>query len=246
MVKTILLIAKFTIGVILSLLFVSCNIGSFGTKGVNGDGTVVTQNRTASAPFYSIQASNGLDIIIEQSDKQAIIVEADQNLQDHIKTSIENGVLEVTSDVNIKKASSKKVFIKIKELKELQTSSGADVRGKNTIVSKNIDLKSTSGSSIYITLKATNTKTVVSSGSSMEINGATQNYFVDSSSGSSLDAKDFKAQSITSEASSGGSMRINPVENLIATASSGGSIQYVNNPKTIKRKMSSGGSISLE
>ena len=54
------------------------------------------------------------------------------------------------------------------------------------------------------------------------------------------------ANEITSEATSGSSSKVYPIELLKAKASSGGSIDYNHSPKTISKEESSGGSISKE
>jgi hypothetical protein len=43
--------------------------------------------------FKSIEVSNAIDLIIEQSNKTEIIVTADDNLQKNITTTVENGLL---------------------------------------------------------------------------------------------------------------------------------------------------------
>jgi hypothetical protein len=59
-------------------LFASCN-QSINLKAITGSGHV-TENRTVQGEFKSIEVSNAIDLIIEQSNKTEIIVTAD-NLQ---------------------------------------------------------------------------------------------------------------------------------------------------------------------
>jgi hypothetical protein len=44
---------------------------------------ISTENRTVQGEFKSIEVSNAIDLIIEQSNKTEIIVRADDNLQNH-------------------------------------------------------------------------------------------------------------------------------------------------------------------
>jgi uncharacterized protein YaiI (UPF0178 family) len=61
-------------------LFASCN-QSINLKAITGSGHVTTENRTVQGEFKSIEVSNAIDLIIEQSNKTEIIVTADDNLQ---------------------------------------------------------------------------------------------------------------------------------------------------------------------
>jgi hypothetical protein len=56
-------------------------VTSRSTKAITGSGHVTTENRTVQGEFKSIEVSNAIDLIIEQSNKTEIIVTADDNLQ---------------------------------------------------------------------------------------------------------------------------------------------------------------------
>jgi hypothetical protein len=79
MLKIITMITKFILIALTVLLFASCN-QSINLKAITGSGHV-TENRTVQGEFKSIEVSNAIDLIIEQSNKTEIIVTADDNLQ---------------------------------------------------------------------------------------------------------------------------------------------------------------------
>ena len=83
---------KLVIITAMAALFISCKI-----SGIDGNGNVTTENRNVTGDFTSIEASNGLEVVIEQSETKSITVEADENLQQHIITKIENDVLIIES-----------------------------------------------------------------------------------------------------------------------------------------------------
>ena len=113
MVKIITMITKFIIVTLTALLFASCNF-SANMKSIRGNGHVTTEKRIVQGDFKSVEVSNAIDLVIEQSDKTEITVEADDNLQKEISTKVENGVLIISCDynsfINIK---SKKVTVKM-------------------------------------------------------------------------------------------------------------------------------------
>ena len=216
------------------------------SPGLEGDGNVVTENRDNDMAFTSIEISRGLDLEIEQSKVQSINVIADKNLHDHISIDINNGVLSITSDVNIKNASSKKIVVKVPNITSLQASSAATIVGMNTIKGSDIGLSTSSAGEIKLSIEAENVSAESSSGSSMKLKGKTLKLDIDTSSGSSIDAQQLLANDIICDASSGSVIDVHPLMSLKASASSGSNVSYHNEPKVISKDSSSGGSINKE
>lgn len=214
--------------------------------GLEGDGNVVTESRNNDTPFTAIEISRGLELEVEQSAQKSITVIADKNLQDHISTDINNGVLTITSDVNIKNASSRKIVVKLPNITSLQASSGSSIVGMNTIKGSDIGLSTSSAGEIKLSLEAENVSAESSSGSSMKLKGKTLKLETNSSSGSVIDAEQLLANDIICDASSGSAIDVHPLMSLKAGASSGSNVTYHNEPKIISKDTSSGGSVSKE
>ncbi len=238
MTKIIVHLTKVIIAVVTAILFTSCGMG------VSGSGNVVTQTRNADAEFTSVSAGSGIEVIIEQQANKSITVEADDNLQEHIKTEIKDGELSISTDVNIRKASSKRVIVSMPVIKGIMASSGADVKTKNTIKGESLELSSSSGSHLEVTANVKNISCHSNSGSHLTIKGSTDTLESDSSSGSHIVAKELAAKTVNAQASSGGHTTVNPKDELLAEASSGGHIYYVNTPAKLDKNTSSGGNVS--
>lgn len=241
MVKVIVHIAKAAVAVLLALLCVSC-----GFEKVDGSGNVVTQNRNISDDFTAIAASNGLEVIIEQGNERAVIVEADDNLQEHIKIEVNGKELKISSDVNIGSAGAKKVIVKLPEVESIESSSGSSIISKNTLKSNSLHLACSSGGGMEVTVAAQNLKCESSSGSSITVTGKTEKLETKASSGSSVNAGELQAENVISDASSGGHIYVNPTQSLSAEASSGGNIYYITTPDKLEKKVSSSGSVSQQ
>ncbi|KGO90224.1 head GIN domain-containing protein [Flavobacterium suncheonense] len=246
MVKLVVNLTKIVIAVVVALLFGSCNLNIGSLKKVDGDGNVVRKTRTVTSNFTSVKASNGLDVILIYGPSHNIKVEADANLHDHIKTEITDGELKIFTDANLRNAEAKKVYVQLPKLSSLESSSGASVTGKNIFESTSLDISSSSGSEIDIKVKAVSVSCQSSSGSELKISGTADRLETKSSSGSSIDASDLIVANAFADSSSGSSIEINATETLTAEASSGSSVTYEVDPKTLNRKMSSGGSISKD
>lgn len=247
MVKLVIHITKVIVAAIVALLFSSCNNFSIsGLNKVEGNGNVVTKTRNVPSNFTAISASRGLEVILEQSPDTKVTVEADENLQSHIKTEVVNGELRITSDANIKNEKAKKVYVSLPKLDSFEASSGSSVSSKNVLKNNAMAFSSSSGSRIVIKVEAETVSCESSSGSSIKISGKASRLDSNSSSGSSIDAKALAVKDAVAESSSGSSITLNTSQSLTAEASSGSSVNYIGTPNNLIKKLSSGGSISQE
>ncbi len=216
------------------------------SPGIKGDGNIVTENRNNDTPFSAIEISRGLELEVEQSNQSSITVIADKNLQNHISTDINNGVLTITSDVNIRDASSKKIIVKLPNITSLQASSAGSIVGLNPIKGQDIAVSASSAGEIKLWIEAENLTLESSSGATMKLKGKALKLDADSASGSVIDAEQLLANDVLCDASSGSSVDVHPLVSLKASASSGSHVSYHNQPKVISKDASSGGSISKE
>jgi len=243
MLKIITILTKFIVATLIALLFASCGPNFTIGKGIKGSGNITTETRTVNQDFKSIEVSQGIKVIIEQTDNESISVEVDDNLQQHIITKIENGVFKVRSDESYYATKSPIVNVKTSTINGLKASSGSKITNIKTIKSDNLNVKSSSGSSIEIQAEADEITLESSSGSSIEVSGKAIKLETSSSSGSTIDAKDLMVNEVTSQTSSGSSTSVYPIVKLEAKASSGSLINYYKIPKTISKEEHSGGSV---
>lgn len=247
MIKLITLITKFIIAAIMALLFSSCVHTSINwDNGIKGSGNITTETRAVSQNFRRIEVSHGIKVIVAQADNKSITVEADDNIQKHIITKIENGILKIEADESYNTTETPIVNVKLPVISGLDASSGSEITSSGVLITENIDVKSSSGSQINITVEADAIKVESSSGSSIEADGKALKLETASSSGSTIDAKNLMANEIIAKTESGSSTSIYPILKLEAKASSGSSISYHKSPKTLSKEENSGGSVSEE
>lgn len=246
MLKIITLITKFILIALSALLFASCNY-SMNLKSIAGSGNITTEIRNVEGDFKNIVVSNDIDLVIEQSDVSEITVQADDNLQKHIFTKVENGTLVISCDKNsFMNIKSMKVTVKMSVIEQLEANSSASVTSRNTIKGENITLNTSSAGTINLSVEVDDITCDSSSGSSITINGMALKMKANASSGSKIDAKNILANEVNAEASSGATISTHPIVSLDAEASSGGAITYNKVPKSIRKESNSGGAVSRE
>lgn len=230
---------------LLTLSLTSCNGNLNLIDGIDGSGNVVTEKRNIETPFTKIQASTGVEVILEQGSPSEVEVEVDDNLMKYIVTRVENGTLIVKIDGNINTMESAIVRVKTKTIEGLESSSGASIKTINKLSGTSVALKTSSGSTIQADLEYEKVSCESTSGSEIKVSGKTLALDTKSSSGSEINAKELASNEITAQSTSGSSTTVNPIVLLNAKASSGSSIDYVKEPKKVVKEETSGGSVSF-
>lgn len=228
------------------LFFIAVAVASCGvieTKSITGSGNVIKQPRNVPN-FSGVSAGSGINVTVSIADRFEVVVEADDNVQPHIITKVENNVLVITSEYGNYRNVTKNVSVKMPAVKSLSVSSGASLRSAGVITSQDLSVETSSGSSMDANIEADHIIAESSSGSTMNLSGKALSLDTESSSGSSINAGNLIANDVAAEVSSGSSTNVHAAVSIKADASSGGSISYKGNPKTVVADESSGGSVS--
>lgn len=230
---------------LLTLSLTSCNGNLNLIDGIEGSGNVITEKRNIESPFTKIQASTGVEVVLEQAAPSEIEVEVDDNLMKYIVTKVENGTLIVKIDGNINTMENAIIRVKTKTIEGLESSSGASIKTINKLSGTSLTLKTSSGSTIQADLEYEKVSCESTSGSEIKVSGKALALETKSSSGSEIEAQELAANEILAQSTSGSSTTVNPIVLLIAKASSGSSIDYVKEPKKVVKEETSGGSVSF-
>lgn len=230
---------KIILATILSLSLFSCNFN----LGEHGNGKVITENRPLNTPFKSIEVSEGLSVYLTPSAHESISVEADENLQDLIITEVENSVLRIHTKENIASYTSKKVVVYFKNINRIKASSGSLINATTPLVTKDLNIETSSGGTVNLNVNTANLDCKSSSGSNLVISGKTLNFTAEASSGSSINATDLTAEISNVKTSSGANISVNTSKKITAEATSGSQINYLGNPEVLNKTTGSSGSI---
>jgi hypothetical protein len=226
---------------IIILGLTSCIQGQFW-KTVEGHGKVVTRERKTDS-FTGLKVSSGIDVYLKQGNNEAVSVEADENLHEYILTEVRNGVLNVYSEYNIREAEKKRVYVTMKEVNSVKTTSAGDVYGESAINSDNLELSASSAGDIKLEVKAKKIDVDISSSGDITLTGETDMLRADLSSAGDLKAFDLKAREADISVSSAGDADVNVSEKLTARASSAGDVNYKGDPKYVDAHSSSAGGV---
>ena len=212
-------------------------------RAIHGNGNIVDDVRDVRSTFTGIKVSSGIDIILTQDNNQSVRVEADNNIIEYIVTKVENGVLKVYFDRSITFAGSKKVYVTMREIERLSTSSAGDIIGTNLLKCADLSLTATSAGDIKLEVQADHIDINISSSGDIDLGGECRTMKASLSSAGDLNAFNMKAREVDINVSSAGDASVYASERLEARASSAGDIRYLGDPEYVNAHSSSAGSI---
>ncbi len=201
--------------------------------------------------FDAIKVSTGVQLYLSMNDRQAVRIEADDEILEDVVTEVKDGTLHIyVRKNNIFKffnwgsKSTVKAYVSATEINSLDASSGAYIRSENTLKGSSLILDMSSGGGMALDLVYKEIKMDGSSGANAKISGRAKNFNVSASSGSNIDARNLEAVNCEARASSGANISMVATDEISAHSSSGGSIRYSGNPGVKNINKSSGGTVS--
>jgi hypothetical protein len=230
------------LAIILLLAITACADGQF-RRTVYGNNKVTTKERKTRS-FSGIRVSTGIDVYLNQGNEDGTLtVEADDNLHEYILTEVRDGILHVYTEANIRDAEQKRVYVNMKEVNSISTSSAGDVIGQTPIKTDRIKLSASSAGDIKLELYADEIDVNISSSGDMTLTGEADILDADLSSAGDLNAFELRVREADLSVSSAGNADVNVTERITARASSAGDINYRGNPKYVSAHSSSAGGI---
>lgn len=235
-----------TLPSIFAVLIVLLTATSCMITGVVGSKNLTTETRSFDADFSGIKVSQGIEVELTQNDAVSFEVEMDDNLHEHLVAEVQDGILKIHFDTNIRKRKASIIYLSMPTIHSVKTSSGAEVNSTDIIQTDNLTIDASSGSEVFMHVNANSIETESSSGSHIELKGNSETFTADSSSGSNIDAANLKAKHVEAEVSSGADIEVFASESFKAKASSGGSVNCDGNPSDKSIKKTSGGKVRVD
>jgi hypothetical protein len=232
---------KYSLIILLSLGITFCSDGQI-RRTVYGNNHVVRKEREAGS-FTGLKVSSGIDVYLKQTGNVSIEVEADENLHEYILTEIRDGVLNVYTEANIREAEMKRVYVSMKDISSLKTSSAGDIVGESPVKTDRLELSASSAGDIKLEVYAKEIETNISSSGDITLTGQADILNASLSSAGDLNAYGLEVKEADVSASSAGDADINVSEKLRARSSSAGDINYHGNPKYLDAHSSSAGGV---
>ncbi|MFC2115020.1 head GIN domain-containing protein [Bacteroidota bacterium] len=211
-------------------------------ESVFGNGNVVSEERSIG-DFERLKVSSGIDVFIKQGTGVSLMLEADENLLDVIKTEVVDNTLKIYTSKNVRRSRSMKVYLVYEDLNSIRVSSAGDVRGENTLQTDKLNIDLSSAGDLELDLQADEVNCEISSSGDASLTGSTRVLVADLSSAGDLHAYELIAEKCKISCSSAGDARVFASEEFDLRSSSAGSIYYKGDGNIVSVHTSSAGSI---
>lgn len=194
----------------------------FGSK-IVGSGNMITENRNIE-DFKGVKVSGILSVEVTQSEKTSVVVEADDNIAQTIRTEVRNGVLSVWSDKKFKSENKVTVRVSSPSIESLETSGIAQINFESANV-ESLDLDSSGASNI-------------------SVSGTAKSARLNMSGASNIQALKLNTESVRVNGSGASSAEISVSESINAHLSGASDLSYKGNPSEIEKHVSGGADLT--
>ncbi len=196
--------------------------------------------------FTGIKVGGAFKVVLNQTGKYKLVVEAEEDILDRVRTEVKGDVLHIDMewDWSWKGNDDITIFIDFKDLEYLEVSGAADVKTKGPIDANNLDMNVSGAGDLDLEVNAKTIDVTVSGAGDLRISGSIDRQQVRLSGAADYKAQHLKSKYTYAKASGAGSMVVYASEEIEAYASGAGSVKYYGDPVKETSKASGAGSIS--
>lgn len=228
----------------LVLVFTLSSCITIRIKTVRGSGDITTEEFEVS-DFSTLDFSGIGKIIIEQGDKEALTVEAEDNIIDDVRVEVVNGRLKIgfkRGIINVIPTRDLVFHLSVVELEEINLSGAGNIECES-LESDNLSISSSGIGNIDMNLEAENLEIEISGAGKVEMSGEVKTQSLNISGVGSYEAKELKSNDCDIRISGAGSAVVNVADNLDVRLSGIGKVEYVGDPSVTHNITGASGSV---
>jgi Putative auto-transporter adhesin, head GIN domain len=216
-----------------------------------------TTKKTLELPeFKSIYVNSNYTVMLKQTNKQEVIIEALTEIFAVTEIKVDNGVLMINVDRkpespksiwakidDIKVNPAMKIYVSMKNVTELQVNGNGKIISENSIATDFITLGVSGGGSLDVDIKGNTVKAEVSGSGSLTLRGYATSLDALVSGSGNLKGFECPFEMGKLKLSGSGSAEVNVTNSLEAYVHGTGSIKHKGNTKTLTKKVYGAGSV---
>jgi len=218
---------KLTTIILLSMLLLSVVSRA---NGVEESGTIVKKPHNVEA-FTKINIGGAFNVTITEAENCTLTVEADENIQQYIVSSISNNTLTVKlKGAKLKKIKTLSLHITLPKLEKIKASGAADIKATGFTCEK-LSLISSGAAELKVSAIATIIKANSSGASELTIKGSTNQMVATISGASEFNAEELECKIAEFQISGAAEATVNVTDNLVADISGAGEFENISEAK---------------
>lgn len=217
----------------------------------------VTKKTLELPEFKSIYVNSNYTVLLKQTNKQEVIVEALTEIYSLTDIHVENGILMINVERkpdntnksiwakidDIKLNPTMKVTVSMKNISELMVNGGGKIVAENSLATNYVTLGVSGNGSMDLDLKGDVVKAEVSGSGKMTLKGYANSIDAVVSGSGAINAFDCALETAKAKVSGSGICELNVTNNLEGFVLGSGSIKHKGNTKTVQKKVYGSGII---
>jgi hypothetical protein len=207
--------------------------------------------------FKSIYVNSNYTVMLKQTNKQEVTVEALTEIYEATEIKVDNGVLMINVERkpdspnksiwakidDIKMSPTMKIYVSMKNVTDLQVNGGGKIISENSIASDYITLGVSGPGTMDVDLKGNTVKAEVSGSGSLTLRGYATSLDAVLSGNGFLKGFDCPLETGKVKVSGAGSAELNVSTSLEAYVHGSGSVKHKGNTKTLTKKVYGTGTV---
>ena len=223
----IIFVVALILGVVFSNLFsfgkASARFFNISFNSVAGSGVAATESRDVSE-FNGIDVGGVFQVEVTAGKEYGVVVEADDNLLQYVKTEVSGGVLKISSTERLKSTTPMRIRVSAPEIESIDASGACKISVAD--------------------VKSSELRVDTSGASKVNLAGETSSVTIEVSGASNIDAANLKAENATVKASGASKVEVFVTGKLVSGASGASKISYSGNPTSVTKDTSGAGKVS--
>jgi len=219
----------------------------WGGNKVNGNGDVVTKNRTTN-DYDQIKVSGSLDVVLVSGTEGKLTIKAESNLIKHIKTEVDNDVLKLYTEKGfyLRPSRGKKLLITVpfKDLNKVTLSGSGDIVGKDVIKATAFKTGVSGSGDVTLQVNSKNAEGFVTGSGDLVLTGSSDNFECSLTGSGDIEAFGLSANEVDASVTGSGDIQVTASESIRARVTGSGDIDYKGNPEIEDKKVSGSGDIT--
>ncbi len=208
--------------------------------------TLQAQNRVIKEvdPFDKVTISDNLKVVFKKADKESVILVATGIDYDKIVVESSGRELKIKLKTGIYNNTSIQIEVAYVKIRSVEVGNNADVKFASTLTGDQLELRSTGGAVLNLSVEAEAVKASLNNGGRIEISGKTTLQEVDANLGSKYNAYELQSENGFIKSNTTSDVVVWVTNKLDATAGSKAELKYRAKPVETKSSTSLGGKIT--
>lgn len=223
-------------------VFFSLFTGCDNLNVVKGNGNVISQSRVLN-PFSSIRIVDNFQIMLEKSQREELLIEADENLIGLINTNVSNNELVIQTQENLKGSEPIKITIFYQQIDKIDVTGASLINNSDVLKADELDVELSGAGVIDLELETKNLNLELSGAGMITLRGFSNSQSLDLSGAGNMDVSQLISQKCKVKLSGFGSAIVHATESLNARVDGAGVIRYYGNPKQLEKRIEGLGNV---